>query len=186
MLLSITNKYKKMKRFNQFKVATVLVVFFTILIACKQSAADETSGITADGISTKTTKADPAKLKDEIQAVETAWANADNSRDGKAVAAFYADDAITLENSAPMVVGHAAIEKNVEAYLGKRQEGVTTAYDVMDVFGCDDYVTEVGKITRKDAAGKTIYTGKYMAIWEKRNGKWICIRDIGNDDVKEK
>jgi len=26
----------------------------------------------------------------------------------------------------------------------------------------------------------------WAAIWEKRNGKFICVRDIYNDDVKEK
>jgi len=25
-----------------------------------------------------------------------------------------------------------------------------------------------------------------MAVWEKRDGKYICIRDIYNNDVKEK
>jgi hypothetical protein len=34
------------------------------------------------------------------------------------------------------------------------------------------------------AAGKTFYTGKYMAAWEKRDGEWVCIHDIANDDVK--
>ncbi len=74
----------------------------------------------------------------------------------------------------------------MEASIAKRPKGATTSYDVMDVFGAGDYVTEVGKITRKDSAGKVTTTGKYMAIWEKRHGKWICIRDIGNEDAKEK
>ena len=56
----------------------------------------------------------------------------------------------------------------------------------MGAFGSDNYATEVGKTTRKDSTGKVVSTGKYMAIWEKQNGKWICIRDINNDDAKEK
>lgn len=91
-----------------------------------------------------------------------------------------------MANNAPMLVGNAAIKKDMETSLAKRAKGVTTAYDVMDVYGSGDYVTETGKTTRKDSTGKVITTGKYMAIWEKRNGKWICIRDISNDDVKEK
>jgi len=173
-----------MKRLNQLKLATAFAAFFFFIIGCNETANDETSDVTPD--STQNTTTDPAKLKEEIQAVETAWANSDNARDVKAVAAFYADDAVTLDNNQPMISGRAAIDKNVETYLGKRPKGVTTVYEAMDVFGCDDYATEVGKITRKDSTGKTIYTGKYMAVWEKRDGKWICIRDIGNDDVKEK
>jgi len=175
-----------MKRINQLKSATAFAAFFLFAIGCSQPAGDKTSDVNPDSTQITTTKTDPAKLKEEIQAQETAWSNADNARDIKSMAAFYADDAVALENNQPMVVGRAAIEKNVESYIAKRKKGVTTAYDVIDVFGCENYATEVGKITRKDSTGKTIYAGKYMAIWEKRNGKWVCIRDIGNDDVKEK
>lgn len=175
-----------MKRLNQLKFATAFAVLFFFLTGCNQTANDETSGVKPDSTQNTTTKADPAKLKEEIQAQETAWSNADNARDIKAVTAFYADDAVSLGNNQPMMVGHAAIEKDVEAYVGKRAKGITTSYDVMDVFGCDNYATEVGKTTRKDSTGKIVYTGKYMAIWEKRDGKWVCIRDIANDDVKEK
>lgn len=85
-----------------------------------------------------------------------------------------------------MIVGKSAILKDIETSLAKKQKGATVSYDIMDVFGDENTVTEVGKTTSKDATGKVIYTGKYMAVWEKRNGKWLAIRDIYNDDVKEK
>jgi len=113
-----------------------------------------------------------------------AWAKADNARDVNALAAFYSEDAVSLANNAPMIVGNAAIKKDLESSLAKRPKGATLSYDVIDVFGGGDYATEVGKITRKDSTGKIVSTGKYMAIWEKRDGKWVCIRDIGNDDAK--
>ena len=175
-----------MKRLNQLKIATAFAALFFFSIACNQTANDDTSDVKPDSTESSTTKTDPVQLKAEIQALETAWSNADNARDVKTLATFYSDDAVSLGNNQPMIVGRAAIEKDIEVSIGKRKKGVTTAYDVLDAFGCDNYVTEVGKITRKDSTGKTIYTGKYMAVWEKRDGKWICIRDIGNDDVKEK
>jgi uncharacterized protein (TIGR02246 family) len=175
-----------MKRLNQFKFATATAVLFFFSIGCSQTAGDDTLQVNADTTHNISTKADPAKLREEIQAMETAWSNADNARDIKKVAAFYADDAVSLGNNQPMMVGHAAIENDVAAYVGKRAKGTTVSYDVMDVFGCDNYVTEVGKTTRKDSTGKVFYTGKYMAVWEKRNGKWVCVRDIANDDVKGK
>jgi uncharacterized protein (TIGR02246 family) len=131
-------------------------------------------------------KPDLVKLKAEIQALESSWAAADNARNANAIAAFYADDAMSLSNNKPMLVGKAAIQKDISESLAKRTKGSTVTYDVMDVFGNYNTVTEVGKTTVKDAAGKVISTGKYMAIWEKRNGKFICVRDIYNDDVKEK
>ena len=65
-------------------------------------------------------------------------------------------------------------------------EGDEIAFEIADVFGDENQVTEVGKSIVKDSTGKVTYTGKYMAIWEKRDGKYVCIRDIGNDDAKEK
>ena len=175
-----------MKRLKQIKFATAFLVLVFFTSGCNQAAGDDTPEVNTDGTQDIKTKADPAKLKEEIQERETAWANADNARDVKAVAAFYADDAVSLGNNQPMMVGHAAIENDVATYVGNRAKGTTVSYDVMDVFGCDTYVTEVGKTTRKDSTGKVFYTGKYMAVWEKRDGKWVCIRDIANDDVKEK
>jgi len=131
------------------------------------------------------TKPDMAKLKAEIQALESSWAAAVNARDANAEAAFYAEDAMSLSNNKPMLVGKAAIQKDIADGFEKRAKGSTVSYDVMDVFGNENTVTEVGKTTVKDASGKLISTGKYMAIWEKRKGKFICIRDIYNEDVKE-
>ena len=174
-----------MKQLSFFKCTTVCLVFFFFAIACNQTA-EKTTEVKSDTNETTPSKPDNQKLKAEIQALETAWANADNARDVNALAAFYSDDAVSLANNQPMLIGNAAIKKDMEISLAKRPKGATTAYDVLDAFGCENYVTEIGKITRKDSTGKITSTGKYMAIWEKRNGKWICIRDIGNDDEKRK
>jgi uncharacterized protein (TIGR02246 family) len=176
-----------MKQIKQSSfVAASFIGLFIFAISCNQPATDKTSETKSDSTQTMTTKGDPAKLKEEIQALETAWANADNSRDANALAAFYADDAVSLASNKPMLVGNAAIKKDLEASMAKKTKGSTLSYEVIDAFGCENYATEVGKTIRKDSTGKIVSTGKYMAIWEKRNNKWICIRDIGNEDAKEK
>lgn len=175
-----------MNKVNQFKCATACVVFFFFAVGCNQSTTDETANKKSETEQATTTKTEPAKLKAEIQELETAWAVADNARDVNALAAFYADDAISMSNGKPMLIGNAAIKKDLEEGMSERPKGATTSYDVMDAFGGDNYATEVGKTTRMDSTGRVISTGKYMAIWEKRNGKWICIRDISNDDTEKK
>lgn len=52
-----------------------------------------------------------ASIKADIQALESAWAEADNARDTNAILAYYSDDAISLSNNAPMTKGKAAIKK---------------------------------------------------------------------------
>ncbi len=174
-----------MKQFTLLKFTTIYVAFLFFAVACNESA-DKSTDHKSDSNETVLTKPDNQKLKAEIQALENEWANADNARDANALAAFYSDDAVSLSDNKPMITGNAAIKKDLEESLAKRAKGSTTSYDVLDAFGCDNYVTEVGTTTRKDSTGNIISTAKYMALWEKRNGKWICIRDIGNEDAKEK
>jgi uncharacterized protein (TIGR02246 family) len=158
---------------------------FALTSSCN-NANDATTKTEAQPAEQQVATPDMASIKTEIQALEMAWSNADNARDANAVAAFYANDAVSMENNKPMVIGKAAILKNIEEYLAKKPKGATTTYEVMDVFGNENTVTEIGKTIRKDAAGNPTTTGKYMAVWEKRDGKYICVRDISNDDVKAK
>jgi uncharacterized protein (TIGR02246 family) len=171
---------------NHFSWAILCIALFASSISCNSSDEDSTTKVASQSTEQQTAKPDMAAVKTEIQALETAWSNADNARDVKALAAFYSDDAVSMGNNVPMLVGKTAIQKDIEAGLAKKAKGSTTSYEVLDVFGCENEVTETGKITRKDSTGKVISTGKYMAVWEKRDGKYICVRDIGNEDVKEK
>lgn len=176
-----------MYKHNPFMYLVICIAISCLLIACNNDSKDNTDAAKSSEVVTATPAvADLSKIKAEIQDLETRWSQADNARDTNAVAAFYADDAVTLSNNKPMISGKDAIRKDVAEGLTKRKKGATVAYDVIDVFGCENTVTETGKITVKDSTGKVYYTGKYMAVWEKRDGKYICIRDISNDDVKAK
>lgn len=176
-----------MRQMKRLQLAAAFFGLFLFTTNCNQRDDDNRAPeVKPDSRETAMEKANPAKLKDEIQALETSWSNADNARDVNTVAAFYSDDAVSLSNNQPMLTGNAAIKKDVEATIAKRAKGTTVSYEVMDVYGCDNYATEVGKTIRKDSTGKIISNGKYMAIWEKRDNKWVCIRDINNEDVKEK
>jgi ketosteroid isomerase-like protein len=132
------------------------------------------------------TPPDMSKIKAEIKDIEDAWAAAFNAKDVATIMGFYADDAISMNDDQPMLVGKAAIQKGVEEEMARRKGNTKVVFETLDLYGDENRVTEVGKTTITDSAGKVIYTGKYMAVWEKRNGKWLTIRDISNDDVKEK
>ncbi len=162
------------------KIATVCLALSFIGVSCNETAeVKETETAMAE------VTPDMSKIKAEIQAIETAWAEADNARDVNAMMAFMAHDAVTMPENKPMVKGKADIQKEYEESTAKKEAGTTVSYEVLEVFGSENQVTEVGKSTTKDAAGNVIRTGKYMAIWEKRDGKYVCIRDIGNSDAKE-
>jgi len=176
---------------NKTLIFTLSICFsLTIfVVACSTPTTDEaaqTEESTASAATETPAAPDMAALKAEIQTLESGWAAADNARDLNSILAYYSDDAQSLSNNEPLIVGKDGIKKNYEKSMAKREKGSTVAYDIMNVYGNENTVTETGKTTRKDASGKVTYTGKYMAVWEKRDGKYICVADISNDDVKEK
>ena len=171
----------QMKKMNFTGIATVFVALSLFVIGCSTPAPKPAGAVTL-----AETKPDLAAVKAEIQDLEIAWASADNARDANAVAAFYAEDALSMSNDKPTLMGKAAILADITEGLAKKAAGLTVSYEVMEVYGDDKVVTEIGKAISKDASGNVISTGKYMAVWEKRDGKFICIRDICNNDQKEK
>jgi uncharacterized protein (TIGR02246 family) len=172
-----------MNKINYFQIATACITFSLFSVACTPAPKEVTA---PEVIAVQVAPApDLAAIKAEIQELENAWAAADNAGDVTTLLALYADDAVSMGGDTPMTVGKTAIQKEIEASMASRPAGSTVKYEVLDVFGNEETVTEVGKTTRMDASGKVISTGKYMAIWEKRDGKYLCLRDIGNNDSKE-
>jgi uncharacterized protein (TIGR02246 family) len=155
---------------------TILSLCILLLASCQQKDAETKS---------EAPKPDMAKIKAEIKAVEDAWAAASNAKDVATIAGFYADDAISMIDDQPMLVGKAAIQKAIEEEMAKHKDKAKVVFETLDLYGDENRVTEVGKTTVTDSTQKVIYAGKYMAVWEKRNGKWLTIRDMSNDDAKE-
>lgn len=169
---------------NNFIKAMACVALALFSVACSAPAPEEAAA-PEEIATTVAAEPDMAAIKAEIQSLEDAWAAAENAGDVTALLAFYADDAVSMGGGSPMAVGKAAIQKEIEAGQAARPAGTSVKYEVLDVFGNESTVTEVGKTTRTDASGKVISSGKYMAIWEKRDGKYVCVRDISNNDSKD-
>lgn len=166
------------------KQRTYLAVFaFMALVTfgCTNTATDEVTEEVAEMV-----EPDMAAVKAEIQAMENAWAKAQTDKDVEGLLAMYSDDAISMADGKPSVSGREALRVDIEANMASRPEGQVTAFETTEVYGIEDQVTEIGISTSTDAAGNVIETGKYMAIWEKRDGKYVCIRDIYNQDAPKK
>ena len=174
-----------MKNNQILRLMAACTALFFITIGCTAPTSD-TANKAVEATKQAVAKPDLAAIKAEIQALENTWATASNAKDAATIANFYADDAVSFDNNKPMAVGKAAIRKNLDEVLAMHKPNETVTYETLDVYGDDNIVTEVGKTTVKDAKGTVTYTGKYMAVWEKRNGKWLIIRDMTNDDAKGK
>ena len=144
----------------------------SLLIACEPAAAPET-------------KVDLDAARTEIQALEDAYAKASNEKNVDAILAYYADDAQRLPDDEPTVKGKAAIRKQVQDEMSSDTSDATVKFNVVDIFADGDLLVEVGEsiVTAKD--GKERSRGKYMAVYEKRDGKYVCVRDIWNEDTDD-
>ena len=110
-----------MKKFNYSGIATICVALSLFVISCGAPAPKP-----ADTPMQVEVKPDMAAVKTEIQALESAWAEADNARDANAVAAFYADDAWSMSNDKPTLVGKAAILAEItEGFAKKAWSGIS-------------------------------------------------------------
>ena len=116
---------------NYLKFVTVCIIFSCFVVGCSDSATEKSdAAVSSTGsVTTMAAKPDMGKLKASIQALENSWATADNARDTNAIAAVYAEDAISYSNNKPMLVGRAAIQKDIAAGIAKRAKGATVACD---------------------------------------------------------
>jgi uncharacterized protein (TIGR02246 family) len=170
---------------NSYFLSVCCASFLLFAASCNTPTNNATAK-NEDKSSQMLTQPDMAKVKTEIQAIATKWADAENARDAKTVSTFYADDAIRLVNGRPMISGKAEILKSLEDELANTSKGSTISIETLEVFGNEKDVIEVGRLTQKDSSGKVVYTGKYLTYWQNRNGKYLAMRDMSNSDAKSK
>jgi len=121
---------------------------------------------------------DMDKLKTEIQAMEDAFAAGEKAKDVDAVAAYYADDAISYNRNEPPSVGMAAIKEKINKGFAKDTAGNYNVYKVVDLFAEGNTATEIGSWTQMNAAGEKMENGYYMSYFQKKDGKYKCVRDM--------
>ena len=121
---------------------------------------------------------DMDKVKAEIQAMEDAYAAGEKAKDADAVAAYYSMDAISYGSNKEPLVGQAAIRAKIAGSIAKDTTGSHNVYKVVDLFAEGNTAVEIGSWTEIDSTGKEIENGNYMSYFQKRDGKYICVRDM--------
>ena len=169
-----------MRTLNYFRFAAAGLVLSIFTVGC--NSAPEKEKEVEIRQEAPVAKTDMATVKSQIQELENTWAEVDNARDAEKMSNFYAEDAVVMSADKPMIKGREAIKKDLETSMTGREKGSTAKYEVLDIYGDENVVTEIGKSTRMDAAGKVVSTGKYIAIWEKRDGKYVCVREMSFTD----
>ena len=121
---------------------------------------------------------DMAKVKGEIQAMEDAYAAAEKAKDADGVAAYYSDDAMSYSRNTQPLSGKAAIRENIATNIAKDTTGNYNVYKVVDLFAEGNTAIEIGSWTEFDSSGTELENGNYMSYFQKRDGKYVCVRDM--------
>ena len=121
---------------------------------------------------------DMEKVKVEIQAMEDAYAAGEKAKDADAVVEYYSDDAISYSRNNEPLSGKAAIRDNMANSIAKDTTGNYNVYKVVDLFAEGNTAIEIGSWTEFDASGNEKENGNYMSYFQKRDGKYLCVRDM--------
>jgi ketosteroid isomerase-like protein len=149
----------------KIKVPVFIGITALLLSACSSSK-------------TETKPVDMEKLKTEIQGMEDAFAAAEKAKDATAVAAYYAEDAISYSRNKAPEVGKAAIKASIEKNIKEDTTGNQSVYKVVDLFAEGNMVVEIGSWTSMNSAGARLDSGHFMSYFQNRDGKYLCVRDM--------
>ena len=125
---------------------------------------------------------DKDQIKKEIQAKENEFAETYNAGTLKSIG-YYADDATTFYPNRAPLVGKQAIIDFLNADLKENSNKISFTTNEVFVSNDGNQVVEIGNFKLVDSTNNLINTGNYMSLFEKRNGKYVCVRDMSASDT---
>lgn len=161
-----------------------MVLLVATTFSCQKK--EKETKIDTETTTVETATVDKDKIKAEIEALETAYAKAMNAGDAEAVAAYYSDDAVSYSQNKKPASGKAAILDMLKKDVDE-SKGMTIGFTTNEVHASNDgnQVVELGSYKVVDAGNTPKHTGNYMAVFEKRDGKYICVRDMSASDMPQ-
>jgi ketosteroid isomerase-like protein len=128
---------------------------------------------------------DKEQIKKDIQAREDEFAATFNGGVLKEIG-YYSDDATSFyQNRAPLV-GRDSIIAFLKADAVANSNKISFKTNEVFVSNDGNQVVEIGNFKVVDSANTTINTGNYMSLFEKRDGKYVSVRDMSASDMPDK
>lgn len=100
--------------------------------------------------------------------------------DSVALASQYWPDAELLLDNSEVVKGKDILN----AWGAAMRMGIKEmTFSTTDITGSPTFIIETGNYEIRDAKKSLIDRGKYVVVWENRNGEWKLYRDIGSTSM---
>ena len=156
---------------NMFVKGIVLGYLFLLMASCNTNEEKSTSVLI-----------DKEQIKKEIQARENQFADIYNGGELKKIG-YYADDAITYyQNMAPLTSRQERLEF-LEVDLATNTDKITFTTNEVFPSKDGDQVLEIGYYSVVDSTNTVVSSGNYMSLFEKRDGQYVCLRDMSVSDM---
>ena len=152
-------------------IKKVLLAFIVLTLACNSKK--EGSAVVVD----------KEQIKKEIQAKENEFAATYNAKVIKDIG-YYADDATSFYQNRPALIGKEAIVEFLISGLNANSNKISFKTDEVFVSSDGNQVVEVGYFKVVDSTNTTVNKGNYMSLFEKRNGRYVSVRDMSASDIQ--
>jgi ketosteroid isomerase-like protein len=159
---------------NKILLLGLITGFATLSISCNKKAEEATVAPTVD----------KEQIKMEIQAIENTFATHYNTKNTDSIT-YYADDAKSFFIGRNPIIGKESILEFLNTDIKGIKKGIKISFTTNEVHVSNDgiNVTEIGEFKLVDSTDTKIDGGNYFSLFEKRNGKYVCIRDIAASDM---
>ncbi|PKH66162.1 nuclear transport factor 2 family protein [Flavobacterium sp. ALD4] len=157
---------------NRIFKGGLVVVIMSLIVACNQKK--EVPAVMVD----------KEAIKTEIQAMEDAFAEAYNNSNADGIN-YYAEDAVSFSNGKMPLEGKKAIHESIKNELLTFPKGSKIAFETQEIHASNDgnMLVEIGGYQVKDSTDTKTNSGHFISLFEKKDGKYICTRDMGSSDM---
>lgn len=124
----------------------------------------------------------PAALA-EIQERYQAWMRAIRERDLDTILDIYADHATYMPPGRPQASGREALRQVWGGYL-QREDFAARYTPTLHLSAGGDMAYDIGayEISMKKEGRPVSFTGKYVVVWQRIDGRWKAVVDMDNDN----
>lgn len=164
---------------------TILLLVVLAMVACNTKVETKTE---------RTVTVDKDSIKTAIQNMENAYATALRDKNIEGIMTYYADDAMSIDNGKAPISGKENIRKAIEEQMKSTPANADISMTAQDVLVSDDggMVSETGIYAVKDSSGTEVSSGYYAVVFQKKDGKYQCVRELvtaskkGDGNTEEK
>jgi ketosteroid isomerase-like protein len=155
------------------------IIFATLncygLLSCNSDNPEKSSAPKAESAAF-----DKIWIKSFIDSINAKFSEQIVLGDSAALASHYWPDAELLLDNSEVVKGKDILN----AWGAAIRMGIKEmTFSTTDITGSPTFIIETGNYEMKDGKKTLLDRGKYVVVWENRNGEWKLYRDIGSTSM---